>query len=326
MMSKATTATCVFTLALLLTSSLAEAQRSGLWPQGGQTSLKLVRHDVQVRIDQPLAELTVTQAFDNPSSLQLEAYYYYPVPRGATVTNLALWVNGVRREARVMERQKAREIYQGIVNQKRDPALVERLSDGLFRIRIFPVPARGRTRVELRFAQPLELLEPGHYRLLLRKPPGQTSHALRLGLELLPAATPQRAWLVGYSGRLARQTAAAGPVYALPMAAAQRSFERDIEVHFTLPEQSAARIAVAAKRGAEASTFVAQLPARRTAARRDGSRCWWMSRRGCSRSCSGPESSPRPCCARCPPGAKCSCCPSTSCPAPPRQTRRPWRR
>jgi Ca-activated chloride channel homolog len=260
MMFTATTSTRLMVLALLLTPTLAEAQRSGLWPQGGQTSLKLVRHDVQVRIHQPLAELTVTQEFDNPSSRQLEAYYYYPVPQGATVTNLALWVNGVRREARVMERQKAREIYQGIVNQKRDPALVERLSDGLFRIRIFPVPARGRMRVELRFAQPLELLEPGHYRLLLRKPPGQTSHALRLGVELRPAATPQRAWLVGYSGQLARQTAAVGPVYALPMAATQRSFERDIEVHFTLPRQSAARIAVAAKRSAEASTFVAELP------------------------------------------------------------------
>jgi len=144
----------------------------------------LVRHDVQVRIRQPLAEVTVTQVFDNPQPFQLEAYYYYPVPDGATVSNLALWVNGERREARVMERQRAREIYQGIVNEKRDPALVERLSDELFRIRIFPVPARGRQRVELRFVQPVEQLAPTHYRLLLKRPPGPTSHALRLAAAL----------------------------------------------------------------------------------------------------------------------------------------------
>lgn len=232
--------------------------RAGLWPSGGGTSLALVRHDVQVLIRQPLAEITVTQEFDNPSSMQLEAYYYYPVPRGATVTGLALWVNGVRREARLMERQQAREIYQGIVNQKRDPALVERLSDELFRIRIFPVPARGRQRVELRFAQPLELLERGHSRLVLRRPPGPTSHALRLGVELHPVAVPDRSWLVGYSGRLA--PAGAGGGYVLPLAAAQRSFEREIEVHFTLPEQSAGRAAVAAQPTDEETTFVAELP------------------------------------------------------------------
>jgi Ca-activated chloride channel family protein len=198
----------------------------------------------------------VTQEFDNPSSVQLEAFYYYPVPRGATVTNLALWVNGKRREARVMERQKAREIYQGIVNEKRDPALVERLSDELFRIRIFPVPARGRQRVELRFAQPLELVGTGHYRLALRRPPGPTCHVLRLGVDLLPAATPRRAWLVGYPGRLARE----GRSYRLPLAATQRSFERKIEIHYTLPPRSADRVAVAARRTGEETLFVAELP------------------------------------------------------------------
>lgn len=248
--------TTILVIILALAPAVAGAQQAGLWPRGAGGSLKLVRHDVQVRIHQPLAEITVTQEFENPHAVQLEAYYYYPVPRGATVTNLALWVNGKRREARVMERQKAREIYQGIVNEKRDPALVERLSDELFRIRIFPVPARGRQRVELRFAQPLELVERGHYRLTLRRPPGPTCHVLRLGVELLPAATPERAWLVGYSGRLARE----GRVYRLPLAAAPRSFERSIELHYVLPAQSADGVAVAARRGGDETLFVAELP------------------------------------------------------------------
>jgi Ca-activated chloride channel family protein len=250
------TATLVIILLVGLMPAAATAQQAGLWPRGAGGSLKLVRHDVQVRIHQPLAEITVTQEFDNPHAVQLEAYYYYPVPRGATVTNLALWVNGKRREARVLERQKAREIYQGIVNEKRDPALVERLSDELFRIRIFPVPARGRQRVELRFAQPLELVERGHYRLTLRRPPGPTCHVLRLGVELLPAATPERAWLVGYPGRLARE----GRLYRLPLPATQRSFARPIELHYVLPARSAGDVAVAARRGGDETLFVAELP------------------------------------------------------------------
>jgi Ca-activated chloride channel family protein len=249
-------AAIVITTSFLAGERQASAQRAGLWPKGASTSLKLVRHEIQVQIRQPLAEITVTQVFDNPQPFQLEAYYYYPVPSGATVSNLALWVNGKRREARVMERQRAREIYQGIVDEKRDPALVERLSDELFRIRIFPVPARGRQQVQLRFVQPVGQIAPGHYRLLLRRPPGPTSHALRLAVTLEPAGSLQRAWIVGHPGRLERSVS--GRIYELPMAAAPRSFERDIELHFQLRQPSQAT-ALAVADGPGHSIVVAEV-------------------------------------------------------------------
>ncbi|MBW2732179.1 MAG: hypothetical protein JRH20_07275 [Deltaproteobacteria bacterium] len=124
---------CLF---VLPTSS---AHAVGMRVRGTQTILRLVRHDVSVHVEHPVAVVRVIQEFENPLSRPVEADYTYQLPPGATVDDLGLWVNGVRRPARVLERQRAKEIYEGIVRQKRDPALVERTASGLYRIRIFPV-------------------------------------------------------------------------------------------------------------------------------------------------------------------------------------------
>ena len=147
------------TLALfaLLAPAPAEAQRRfGLWPADAGEALPLKRHDLQVTINHPVVETVLTQEFENSLSFNREATFYYPAPAGATVSGMALWVNGVRRPARMLERQKAREIYDGIVRKNRDPAIVERVDGSTFKIRIFPVLARSRTRVELRFVQPVQ--------------------------------------------------------------------------------------------------------------------------------------------------------------------------
>ena len=237
---------------LLLLTSPANAQTTGLWPQGGTRTLNLVRHDVDVTIRHPLAEVTVTQEFYNPASRALEAYYYYPVAPGATVSNLALWVNGVRREARLMERQKAREIYQGIVNQKRDPALVEKLSGNVFRIRIFPVPAKRRTRVELRFVQVVEEAGVDGYRLLIRKPPGKASEALRLSMALDVPFPLAKATLKGATGRRLQKV---GTSYELAKSAAPQRFAEDIAL--TYHRRGKSKLIV--KDGGD-GTFLAEIP------------------------------------------------------------------
>jgi hypothetical protein len=233
----------------------AWSQRFGLWPTGGSASLQLVRYDVQLDVHHPLAQVRVVQEFLNPGDRELEATFVYRVPLGATVNDLALWVNGVRREARVMERQKAREIYQGIVNQQRDPALVERLEGGLFQIRIFPVPAKRRTRVELRFVEVVEQLAPGRYRVMLRKPPGDPVHVLRLGLTLVAPFSIGRAELGGYQGKL-RETERG---YQLGTAAATTSFKQDIELQFQSKKRSVGPVGIA--EWIEGKTYlVAEIP------------------------------------------------------------------
>src|SRR5207237_5885297 len=60
-------------------------------------------------------------------------------------------------EAELLDKDKAREIYEGIVRSMRDPALVEYMGRGAFKARIFPIPANGEKRVKISYAQVLKL-------------------------------------------------------------------------------------------------------------------------------------------------------------------------
>jgi hypothetical protein len=240
-------------LLLMLWKSPAAAQSSMM---SGDQALRLVRHDVQLAIDHPVVETIVTQEFDNPTANNLEAFFHYRVPVGATVNGLALWVGGKRREARMLERQRAREIYDGIVRQKRDPALLERLDGNTFRIRIFPVLARSRTRVELRFAQIVEQDAPGRWRVTLRRPPGETVHALRLGIRLRAPFELSSVELEGYDAELRPERGG----YRLAAPAAPRSLDSDLHLRYRTAAGEKPRAVVSATTVDGQRLFVAELP------------------------------------------------------------------
>jgi len=242
-----------FLACYLLAPGAARAQQAGLWIAGSGKPLEVVRHDVQVTIDHPVARTVVTQEFKNPHAYNVETYFHYPVPAGATVTGMALWVNGVRREARMLERQKAREIYNGIVAQKRDPALLERVNGTTFRIRIFPVLARSRQRVELRFAQPVQMPARGQYTYTLLRHQRRVVHALRLGLVLRSPLTLEAVRLEGHP----RQPRRVEGAHVLPLGAEKHSFARDIKLRYRTREPG---VAAAAYTLGEQRIFVAELP------------------------------------------------------------------
>jgi len=126
--------------------------------------LGLAHHRVEIAIDGGLATVTIDQTWRNTSDRPLEATYLFPVPKAGVVTGFELEVNGKMQKGEMLERDKARRIYEDIVARMRDPGLVEWMERDLFQVRIFPVPARGEQRLRLRYAQPLETLA-GTYRL-----------------------------------------------------------------------------------------------------------------------------------------------------------------
>ena len=124
-------------------------------PSLGQ-ELRLVSQEAKVRIDDAAARTTLTQTFENTTGRTIEGTYLFPLPQGAAVSNFAMMVNGKRVEAEILERDKAREIYQGIVNKMRDPAILEFTDRNLLRARIFPIPAGDKPRVELTYSEALK--------------------------------------------------------------------------------------------------------------------------------------------------------------------------
>ncbi|MCD6385622.1 VWA domain-containing protein [Candidatus Sumerlaeota bacterium] len=119
--------------------------------------LALIRQDVQVNIKNDVARTHITQVFYNPYPRQLEATYIFPVPPDAHVTDFVMYINGKPVRGEILEKGRARAIYEDIVRRMRDPALLEYYDWRLFKMRIFPIPPQGKQRIEIELVQVLKV-------------------------------------------------------------------------------------------------------------------------------------------------------------------------
>jgi hypothetical protein len=93
--------------------------------------------------------------FFNTSDRRLEGEFSFPLPEGALVNGYALDVHDVMAEGVIVERTRARQVYEAIVARDVDPGLMEWVKGNLFHTRIFPIPELGSRRVRLCFVQQL---------------------------------------------------------------------------------------------------------------------------------------------------------------------------
>src|SRR3982751_1283081 len=98
----------------------------------------------------------VTQVFQNTENRQVEALYTFPVPKGASVANFSMWINGKEMVGEVVEKERARQIYDSYKQQKRDPGLLEQTDFRTFEMRIFPIAPHAEQRVQVTYAQELD--------------------------------------------------------------------------------------------------------------------------------------------------------------------------
>jgi Ca-activated chloride channel homolog len=112
-------------------------------------------HAVTVKVEGRVAVTDVDQVFVNPNPRALEGTYLFPLPAGAAIDRFSMWIDGKEAAAELLDAEKARGIYEGIVRQMRDPALLEYADRGLFKARVFPIDANGEKRVRIRYAEVL---------------------------------------------------------------------------------------------------------------------------------------------------------------------------
>lgn len=156
----------------------AQAQGMLLPTDLGLRPLPLKYQRVAAEITDGAAETRVEQVFVNETPRPLEATYVFPLPKGAALSDFALWINGQKTKGEMLEKQKATEIYEGIVRRLQDPGLLEYLGNDLFRARVFPVPANGEQKIEIKFSQVLDY-QSALYRY--RYPLGATARSLPAG-------------------------------------------------------------------------------------------------------------------------------------------------
>ena len=119
--------------------------------------LDIREHHVSVVIEDGYAITSVEQVFSNPHGTDLEAIYSFPVPEKAAVGEFTYWIDGQAVTGEVLEKEQAREIYEGEKQAGRETALTEQDSYRTFDISVYPVRAGQDVRIKLTYIQPVHI-------------------------------------------------------------------------------------------------------------------------------------------------------------------------
>lgn len=149
-------------LAVALATTISPVLRAQGWidpPPGrpGTTGrVERIRSAVQVSVSGRVARVTVEEWFRNVGSTMEEGMYHFPLPGEAVFSSYSLWQGDQELRGEAMDAGQARSIYEGIVRQKRDPALIELAGQGLIRARVFPINPGETRKITLKYTQVLD--------------------------------------------------------------------------------------------------------------------------------------------------------------------------
>ena len=140
-------------LAPLAAQGWIDERPVGPGPVRSSPAIERVGSTVRVTIDGRIARFEVEERFRNTGRGIAEGTYHYPMPGEALFTDFSLFQGEKELKGEMMPADQARGIYEGIVRQLKDPALITLVGHGLIRAQVFPIqPGETRT-VILRYNQ-----------------------------------------------------------------------------------------------------------------------------------------------------------------------------
>lgn len=145
----------LITLIGVLVSQLAVAQLPTLGVKN-EKPLKIVKMNVDVTVVGNIATTSFDVVFHNPNARVLEGELRMPLAEGQEISRYALDVNGNLREGVVVEKVKARQVYEAVVRQSIDPGVISKTKGNAFKTSIYPIPAKGNKRVVIALTQTLK--------------------------------------------------------------------------------------------------------------------------------------------------------------------------
>lgn len=119
--------------------------------------LKVDYHRVRIDIENQIATTDVEMQFTNQGEALAEGTFIFPLPQGAAVDQLTMWVDGEPIEAKILPADEARGIYDRIVRQYRDPALLEYIGNDVIQANVFPIPPGDKRRIDITYSHVLEV-------------------------------------------------------------------------------------------------------------------------------------------------------------------------
>jgi Ca-activated chloride channel family protein len=117
------------------------------------TSYRVKELEINARLADQVAQVRMSQTFENTGSRPLEVAFLFPLPYDGAVDQMTLLIDGKEYPAKLLKADEARRLYEEIVRKNRDPALLEWMGTGLFKTSVFPVPPGQKRTVSLRYSQ-----------------------------------------------------------------------------------------------------------------------------------------------------------------------------
>ncbi len=226
------------------------------WPTMPLRSLAIKYHHVTVSIEGQVAVTRVDQVFVNESPHDLEGDYIFPLPPGASIHEFAMWVDGSRLEAQVLDADEARRIYEDIVRSRQDPALLEYAGQNAFRARVFPIPAWGEKRIEIEYSEVLPSdggLVRYVYPLGTERFSSRPLESVRVEVELLTHSPLKTVYSPSHTVTVARQGERASRVVYAEENVTPSS---DFRLYFSTSDQDVAADLLSYREGSEDGYFL----------------------------------------------------------------------
>lgn len=131
---------------------------------GEDNGLAIRSHKVVATINNGFAKTEVDQVFANTTDKDMEAVYTFPLPKQASLSELSFWADGREILGEVVEKERARKIYEDQKAKGNDTALAEQDDFKSFNVTVGRVPAGDEVRVRIVYYQPIEIdLNVGRY-------------------------------------------------------------------------------------------------------------------------------------------------------------------
>ena len=124
---------------------------------GRNVPLTVGYHKVSVDIRDQIARTVIEESFVNHTAGRLEGVFHFPLPQDASISGFGMWIGNELVEADVVEKQRAREIYETILRERRDPGLLEWAGGNIFKARVFPIEAHSEKRIKITYTQVLPM-------------------------------------------------------------------------------------------------------------------------------------------------------------------------
>ena len=144
--------------------------------QGQIQPATLLDTDARITVSGPVAKVTLTQRFHNPSQQFREGRYLFPLPENAAVDGMVLTIGDRRIVGRIDRKAKAEKTYRQARASGKKASLISQQRPNLFTTAVANIAPGETVQVELHYQQTLNM--DGH------------RFQLRLPLTLTPRFTP----------------------------------------------------------------------------------------------------------------------------------------